>query len=294
MKQDYRDILIQNLAIIIGGVITGLGVRSIVFEKGSDEFTANSIFWVINFVFILLYLAFVSFGISLIEIFKQIKNKLYNQNNVEKQEADPKNIQIVNSTKNLELHEKRPQNIIEEEKPNLKTVESFEINPEELENSSEEFLIKNDPIIFQENLSIYREQIKISKERELRENINIAIEYTKIEFALYAEDEEIYLLCNYVSKFLEKNDVTEVKPIDTHTLESKDVLHFGWNIWNHYRNGKLRTDVTPFIKGLFPDLLKLVDWDSVNTLLDKNPLSGNIKIQKNLLQYIDTIKSNKE
>ncbi|MCT3942480.1 hypothetical protein HZP52_12980 [Elizabethkingia anophelis] len=103
MKQNYRDILIQNLAIIIGGVITGLGVRLIVLEKGADEFTANSIFWVINFVFILLYLAFVSFGISTIEIFKQIKNKLYNQNNVEKQEADSKNIQIVSSTEKIAI-----------------------------------------------------------------------------------------------------------------------------------------------------------------------------------------------
>lgn len=171
MKQDYRDILIQNLAIIIGGVITGLGVRLIVLEKGADEFTANSIFWVINFVFILLYLAFISFGISLIEIFKQIKNKFYNQNNVEKQEAEPNIIQTVSSTEKLEIPVEKSTDInvirkIQQEKKTQQDDEKLQIA---LNYTKQKFAL----YVSEEDLKVLFDYIILYSEKQTFENIQL-------------------------------------------------------------------------------------------------------------------------
>lgn len=240
MKQNYRDILIQNLAIIIGGVITGLGVRLIVLEKGADEFTANSMFWVINFVFILLYLAFVSFGVSLIEIFKQIKNKLYNQNNVEKQKVDAKNIQIVSATEKIAIPIK-----------NIADINS-------LRKTQQEKKIQQD-----------------------QEKLQIAINYTKQKFALYVSDKDLDFLCDAVESYSRKESISDSILVETNSLSTIDLYHFGWNIWNHFKVSQ-QIEIANFLKLVFAQSLKEVEIDTIKSHLKDDPKKGLITIKESL------------
>ena len=47
MKHNYQDFIVQNVSVIIGSALIGLGVRFVMLEKGADQFTANSIFWIV-------------------------------------------------------------------------------------------------------------------------------------------------------------------------------------------------------------------------------------------------------
>ncbi|MPS65121.1 hypothetical protein SAMN05660493_02157 [Epilithonimonas bovis DSM 19482] len=275
MKQNYRDILIQNLAIIIGGVITGLGVRLIVLEKGADEFTANSIFWVINFVFILLYLAFVTFGISLIEIFKQIKKKFYNKNNVEKQEAVPNDVSIDNFEK-LELNEEPLQNlptIIEEEKLTS-----------EVENEISNTLLEAEKPVELSDIEKIRIQAKSDNEKILQGKLDFIVQYTKQKFAPYASDEEILRFCTYLVNFLKDGKIENVNPIKVEVLGTIDLKHFGWNVWNHYKGKNERKDVAKFLKTVFPYTFNDTVLPTIEKQLTSRKNEGLIKIEDNLLQ----------
>ena len=43
MKHNYQDFIVQNVSVIIGSALIGLGVRFVMLEKGADQFTANSL-----------------------------------------------------------------------------------------------------------------------------------------------------------------------------------------------------------------------------------------------------------
>lgn len=280
MKHKYRDILIQNLAIVIGGVITGLGIRLIMLQKGADEFTANSIFWVINFVVILLYLSFVSFGISLIELYKRLKNKKiadksFNQCDAKKQEADPKNIQIVYSIENLELNEESLQNsptIIEKE------------TTSEFENEISDALFENGKRIEISDIEKIRIQAKSENEKLLQEKLNFIVFYTKEKFAPYVSDEEINRFCNYLINFLKDSKIENVTPIKVAVLGTIDLMHLGWNVWNHYKGNNQRKDVAKFLKIVFSNSFKEMEESTIEKLLTSRKEQGIIKYEKNLLQ----------
>ncbi|KQT24140.1 hypothetical protein ASG22_08980 [Chryseobacterium sp. Leaf405] len=248
MKHNYRDILIQNLAIIIGGVITGLGVRLIMLQKGADEFTANSIFWVINFVVILLYLAFVSFGISLIELYKRLKNKKiadksFNQSDTIKQEDNPNSIQIVNATENLEIPVK---------------------------NNADTAVIRK----IQQEKKIHQDQ----------EKLQFALNYTKQKFALYISDKDLDFLCDAVASYSRKESSSDTILVETKNLSTTDLYHFGWNIWNHFRPIK-QERVAEFLKATFQKL-NILDVGTIKShLKDSDTKDTIIKLEENLTDY---------
>ena len=75
MKHNYQDFIVQNVSVIIGSALIGLGVRFVMLEKGADQFTANSIFWIVILIGLVFYTALVLLGVSLFELYKQLKNK---------------------------------------------------------------------------------------------------------------------------------------------------------------------------------------------------------------------------
>jgi hypothetical protein len=251
MKHNYRDILIQNLAIIIGGVISGLGVRLIMLQKGADEFTANSIFLVINFVVILLYLAFVSFGISLIELYKRLKNKKiadksFNQSDAKKQEADTNSFQIVNATEHLEIPDK---------------------------NSADTAVIR-----------------KIQQEKKIQqdqEKLQIALNYTKQKFALYVSDKDLDFLCDAVASYSRKESISDSILVETKNLSTTDLYHFGWNIWNHFggRSHQYQEEISKFLENYFQKLHKYPVRTIKSHLSDPDTKETVIKLQEDLAEY---------
>jgi uncharacterized membrane protein YbhN (UPF0104 family) len=75
MKHNYQDFIVQNVSVIIGSALIGLGVRFVMLEKGADQFTANSIFWIVILIGLVFYTALVLLGVSLFDLYKRLRNK---------------------------------------------------------------------------------------------------------------------------------------------------------------------------------------------------------------------------
>ena len=82
MKHNYQDFIVKNVSVIIGSALIGLGVRFVMLEKGADQFTANSIFWIVILIGLVFYTALVLLGVSLFDLYKRLRNK----NNSNKQD----------------------------------------------------------------------------------------------------------------------------------------------------------------------------------------------------------------
>ncbi len=111
--------------------------------------------------------------------------------------------------------------------------------------------------------------------------IEMAVNYTKKQFALYTKDEDLRLLCDYVTMYAEKIDSQNIRPIKVKELASSDIYHFGWNIWNHFKIGK-QEQMAQFLKTVFAECLKDVEIESIKKHLKDDELKGIIKIVEEL------------
>ena len=128
---------------------------------------------------------------------------------------------------------------------------------------------------------IRNEQLQ-NKAKEQEEKLNIALNYTRKMFASYVSNEYIELLYNNLKVYANKLGLESLQPIKTNKeLSTIDILHFGWNIWNHFKVGK-QIDVACFLKKVFPDILKDVEVETIKSHLKDDELKGVIKIQESL------------
>ena len=85
---------------------------------------------------------------------------------------------------------------------------------------------------------IRNEQLQ-NKTKEQEEKLNIALNYARKTFAPYVSDGHIELLCNNLKAYADKLGLESLHPIKTgKELSTIDILHFGWNIWNHFKVSK--------------------------------------------------------
>lgn len=114
--------------------------------------------------------------------------------------------------------------------------------------------------------------------------IDIAVNYTRKEFVLYTQDEDLKLLCDYVTIYAEKIDFHNVVPIKVKKLGSSDIYHFGWNIWNHFKIGK-QEQMAQFLKTVFTECLKDVEIESIKKHLKDDEQKGIIKIVEDISDF---------
>ena len=132
------------------------------------------------------------------------------------------------------------------------------------------------------NLDQLRKEHFQAEEKEQKNIRSIALQYTQSIFAPYTTDEELKRLCHYIELYSLKKDFSEITPIKlSDNLNSIDLYHFGWNIWNHFRISK-QTEVAYFLKKVFPDILHDVEIETIKRHLKDDELKGIIKIQKSL------------
>jgi len=128
---------------------------------------------------------------------------------------------------------------------------------------------------------IRNEQLQ-NKVKEQEEKLNIALNYTRTMFASYVSNEYIELLYNNLKVYANKLGLESLQPIKINKeLSTIDILHYGWNIWNHFKVGK-QMDVAHFLKKTFPDILKDVEVETIKSHLKDDELKGIIKIQESL------------
>ena len=104
MKHNYQDFIVQNVSVIIGSALIGLGVRFVMLEKGADQFTANSIFWIVILIGLVFYTALVLLGVSLFDLYKRLRNKnnsnkLDIQTDIDEQVINPRDTTCKSSAK---------------------------------------------------------------------------------------------------------------------------------------------------------------------------------------------------
>jgi hypothetical protein len=141
---------------------------------------------------------------------------------------------------------------------------------------------KHKIIIEQPSLEDIRNEQLQNKTKEQEEKLNIALNYTRKTFAPYISDEDIDRLCSNLRIYVDKLSFKTLQHIKTDKdLSTIDILHFGWNIWHHFKVSK-QIDVAYFLKKVFPDILKDVEIETIKSHLKDDELKGIIKIRESL------------
>lgn len=130
------------------------------------------------------------------------------------------------------------------------------------------------------NIDQIREQQQSLIINKKQAKIDIAIRYTEKELAFYTTDEDLKLLCDYVTMYAEKLNFENIKPIRVKDLSNLDLYHFGWNIWNHFKPIK-QEEISKLLKMAFL-ALEDIEVDSIKSHLKDDPKKGIIKITDNL------------
>ncbi len=66
-------------------------------------------------------------------------------------------------------------------------------------------------------------------------------------------------------------------------VKTIDLMHFGWNVWHHYRGNNQRKDVAKFLKIVFSESFKEMEESTIEKLLSSRKEEGLIKIEDNRL-----------
>ena len=243
---NYKDS--ENILLIICGAM-GIALLSLIFrylflELGFDPFGANLVFIVIFVIGLIFYISF-------LEVIQKIIPPLFKRRK-----------QIIEN-----------RNII----PESDTVEVIEPT---IESESEE-PIRNEPPVINE-LDIIREKHEQDEIIRKREVLDVAIQYTRTTFALFADDQNINRLCEYVIQYSTGTELKDVEAVRVKDLQNIDLYHFGWNIWNHFRINT-QEDISLFLKLVFAKNLKDVDPDTIRKKLTFKEGKFEIGINKHLI-----------
>lgn len=253
MKHNYQDFIVQNVSVIIGSALIGLGVRFVMLEKGADQFTANSIFWIVILIGLVFYTALVLLGVSLFDLYKRLRNKnnsnkLDIQTDIDEQVINPRDTAEINSSENVKILE---------------------------ENNVDTNVIRE-----------IQHQKKVQQENE---KLQIALGYTRNQFALYVSDEDLDWLCNAVVSYSKKEKASNSKLIETKELSNLDLYHFGWNIWNHFggRSHLYQKEIATLLKFSFQKLSdENISIDTIKShLTDPDTKDTIIKLQEDLSDH---------
>jgi hypothetical protein len=127
---------------------------------------------------------------------------------------------------------------------------------------------------------IRTEQKQLIADQE-NNKIAIAIQYTQTVFAAYTSDEDLVMLSQNITSYAEKKLTDEIQSVEVTELNSIDLYHFGWNIWNHFRNGN-QLQMAAFLKNAFPSILGNVETETIKRHLKDDEQRGIIQIRKSL------------
>lgn len=123
-------------------------------------------------------------------------------------------------------------------------------------------------------------QTKIEEQDKVR---MIAILYTKTIFAPFVSDYDLERLCSFVEMYSVGKDLGKIEPIKVSSqLNTVDIYHFGWNIWNHFRISN-QESIALFLKKIFAHVLHEVsDVETIKKKLKIADASCTIPLNNNL------------
>ena len=135
------------------------------------------------------------------------------------------------------------------------------------------------------SLEDWRKEQLHNKVEEKERKLKVALRYSKKTFVSYASDEQIDILCEDIIHYANKLDLNNLKPVIIKSdLSTLDLLHFGWNIWNHFRISN-QNNAAYFLKLVFAVPLKDMEVETIKKHLKDDELKGIIKIQEDVSKY---------
>lgn len=257
MNLKYFEYIVIYLSVLLVCVVAGTLARLSFLHKGGDEYTANIVFWSITAFSVLIYGIIILFlDVILAGIKKILQKRKNSKNNVIK--SVPVN--------NLDVK-------IEEQKTIINDNSSINFN----EDSQENNLAQTSALV---NLESIRKVQLQEKQQIENQKLQIAIDYTRNQFALYVTDESLDEICKSISLYSKQEEIPLHTSVVTKELSNLDLYHFGWNLWNHFKPIK-QEQVSKLLKTVFVSLDD-IDVDTIKSHLKDEPKKGIIKIQENL------------
>ncbi|MDP2454164.1 MULTISPECIES: hypothetical protein [unclassified Kaistella] len=260
MNLKYFEYIVIYLSVLVVCVVVGALARISFIGKGGDEYTANIVFWSITALSILFYAIIILFLDVIIVGFRKIFRKKNNSTNSTVDFIPTKNHENITIAQRKIIDDNTANQLIEDSKENIEEQTMERINLE----------------------SIRKTQLQQKQQIE-SEKLQVAVDYTRNQFALYLKDEDLDSLCDAVNLYSVKEDIHNNISIYTKDLTNLDLYHFGWNIWNHFRPIK-QEEVSKLLKNVFVSLDD-IDLESIKSHLKDEPKRGIIKIQENLTDY---------
>ena len=256
MHLKYFEYIVIYLSVLLVCVVGGTLARISFLGKGGDEYTANIVFWAITALSILFYALIILFLDGIIVLFRKVFPKKGSSVNFIPSE-NPENI---GEKQKQIIDENTPIYLVENSEKNLVNQTTESVNVE----------------------SIRKTQLQQRQQNESAK-LQIALDYSRNQFALYVTDEDLDALCNAVSLYSKKEEIPNDISVHTKGLTNLDLYHFGWNIWNYFRPIK-QEEISKLLKTVFVSLDN-IDLDSIKSHLKDEPQKGNIKIQEDLTGY---------
>lgn len=135
------------------------------------------------------------------------------------------------------------------------------------------------------NLEEIRKVHQLEEERKQDETRATAILYTQTIFAPFILDQDLNRLCQYIDLYSERKELGQIAPIKVHDqINSTDIYHFGWNIWNHFRISD-QYGMAIFLKKVFaPTLKEVSDIETIKKKLRIHDQNCTIKLNSNLFK----------
>jgi hypothetical protein len=135
------------------------------------------------------------------------------------------------------------------------------------------------------NLEEIRKVYQLEEERKQDETRATAILYTQTIFAPFILDQDLNRLCQYIDLYSERKELVQITPIKvSDQINTIDVYHFGWNIWNHFRISD-QYGMAIFLKKVFaPTLKEVSDIETIKKKLRIQDQNCTIKLNSNLFK----------
>ena len=260
MNLKYFEYIVIYLSVLVVCVVVGALARISFIGKGGDEYTANIVFWSITALSILFYAIIILFLDVIIVGFRKIFSKKNNSKNSTVDFIPTKNHENITIEQKEIIDDNTANQLIEDSKENIEDQTMEKVHLE----------------------SIRKTQLQQKQQIE-REKLQVAVDYTRNQFALYLKDEDLDALCDAVNLYSVKENILNNISVYTEDLTNLDLYHFGWNIWNHFRPIK-QEEVSKLLKNVFVSLDD-IDLESIKSHLKDEPKRGIIKIQENLTDY---------
>lgn len=294
MKNNRLDYIVLYLIVACFILAIAAIVRLFALKEGFDGFSLFIIFVVAVAIQVIVYISIHSFmnRMLLPVIGKRLSKIPFIRRRIEERdgvyeydaeyvEYEEEDISDVTPIKREELPEKTIQ-LLPENAESLQEDEDEEEITEVIEEPvDEETEEPTCPTLQSPSIEEIRQAQLQKRVLEQREQINTAIEYTRNTFVLYTSDEDLGILIQNLHIYINNLDLKELKPIKVKELTINDLRHYGWNIWNHFKP-RNQMDMALFLKGIFPDVFKDAEVESIKRHLKDDEKKGVIKIRKEI------------